>query len=161
MKANHAILKVDDPSQKSQIAETILSRLPEWFGIPESTQEYINGCADKPLWAAIVGGQPAGFIALKGTSPATAEIYVMGVLPQLHHGGIGRALYSAFEEYAREHGYLFIQVKTVRKGSWASYDKTNEFYIAMGFHEFECFPELWDEKNPCQIYVKAVPQFEK
>lgn len=105
MNANHTILKVDDPSQKSQIEETILSRLPEWFGIPESTQEYINGCEDKPLWVAVVDGKPVGFIALKETSPATAEIYVMGVLPQLHHGGIGRALYSAFEEYAREHGY--------------------------------------------------------
>ena len=35
---------------------------------------------------------------------------------------------------------------------WASCDKTNGFYIAMGFHEFECVPELWDEKNSCQIY---------
>lgn len=161
MNPNHTILQITDSAQKSHLAETILSQLPDWFGIPESTQEYINGCADKPLWAAIVGGQPAGFIALKETSPATAEIYVMGVLQQLHHGGIGRALYAAFEEYASKHGYLFIQVKTVRKGSWASYDKTNGFYIAMGFHEFECFPELWDEKNPCQIYVKAVPQLEK
>ena len=81
MSANHAILKVDDPSQKSQIAETILSQLPDWFGIPESTQEYINGCADKPLWVAVVDGKPVGFIVLKETSPATAEIYVMGVLP--------------------------------------------------------------------------------
>ena len=65
-------------------------------------------------------GRPVGFIALKETSPATAEIYVMGVLLHLHHDGIGRALYSVFEKYAREHGYLFIQVKTVRKGSWVS-----------------------------------------
>ena len=158
MNPTPTILQITDPAQKIHLAETILSQFPDWFGIPESTQEYIDGCADKPLWAAIVDGQPAGFIALKGTSSATAEIYVMGVLPQLHHGGIGRALYAAFEEYAREHGYLFIQVKTVRKGSWASYDKTNEFYVAMGFHEFECVPELWDKKNPCQIYVKAVPQ---
>ena len=72
MNANHTILKVDDPSQKSQIAETTLSRLPEWFGIPESTQEYINGCEDKPLWVAVVDGNPVGFIALKETSSATA-----------------------------------------------------------------------------------------
>ena len=121
-------LKLMIPPRKAKLRKRFFSRLPEWFGIPESTQEYINGCADKSLWAAVVDGKPVGFIALKETSPATAEIYVMGVLPQLHHGGIGRALYSAFEEYAREHGYLFIQVKTVRKGSWASYDKTNEFY---------------------------------
>lgn len=105
----------------------------------------------------MVEGSPAGFIALKETSPVTAEIYVMGVLPHLHHSGIGRSLFLALECYAEKQGYQFIQVKTVRKGSWESYDKTNEFYVAMGFSEFECFPEYWDEKNPCQIYVKAVP----
>ena len=80
----------------------------------------------------------------------------MGVLPQMHLKGIGKALFSAFEDYCKSHGYLFIQVKTVRKGSWESYDKTNEFYVAMGFHELECFPDFWDEKNPCQIYIKAI-----
>lgn len=157
MNNDYRILLIEDPTQKSQIAEAILYQLPDWFGVPENTKGYIDGCADKPLWAAMVDGAPVGFIALKETSPATAEIYVMGVLPHLHHSGIGRALYSAFENFAREHDYYFIQVKTVRKGSWKSYDKTNEFYAAMGFHEFECLPELWDEKNPCQIYVKAVP----
>ena len=156
MNTSHTILQIDDPSQKSQIAKAILYQLPDWFGIPESTNGYIDGCADKPLWAAMVEGSPAGFIALKETSPVTAEIYVIGVLPHLHHSGIGRSLFSAFERYAKEQGYQFIQVKTVRKGSWESYDKTNEFYVAMGFREFECFPEYWDEKNPCQIYVKAV-----
>lgn len=158
MNTNHTILQIDDPVQKSQIAKAILYQLPDWFGIPESTNEYIDGCADKPLWAAIVEGSPVGFIALKETSPVTAEIYVMGVLHHLHHSGIGRSLFSAFERYAKEQGHQFIQVKTVRKGSWESYDKTNEFYVAMGFSEFECFPEYWDEKNPCQIYVKAVPR---
>lgn len=157
MNTNHTILQIDDPSQKSQIAKAILYQLPDWFGIPESTNEYIDGCADKPLWAAMVEGSPVGFIALKETSPVTAEIYVMGVLPHLHHSGIGRSLFLALECYAEKQGCQFNQVKTVRKGSWESYDKTNEFYVAMGFSEFECFPEYWDEKNPCQIYVKAVP----
>lgn len=25
-----------------------------------------------------------------------------------------------------------------------------------GFKEFEVFPTLWDEQNPCQIYVMAL-----
>lgn len=36
------------------------------------------------------------------------------------------------------------------------YDKTNKFYLALGFKEFEVFPTLWDEWNPCQIYVMAI-----
>ena len=147
---------ITDPKQKQQIAEEILTQLPDWFGVPESTRAYINSCADKPFWAEITELGPCGFIALNQASPATAEIYVMGVLPAHHRSGAGRRLFEAFQTYAKSQGYSFLQVKTVRKGTWASYDKTNDFYTAMGFAEFECFPEFWDEKNPCQIYVKAI-----
>ena len=41
-------------------------------------------------------------------------------------------------------------------GKYADYDKTNLFYKSLGFREFELFPTLWDEHNPCQIYVMAV-----
>ena len=64
------------------------------------------------------------------------------------------------EKYAKniisDKGYSFIQVKTVQMGKYESYDKTNKFYIALGFKEFEIFPTLWDEWNPCQIYVMAL-----
>ena len=150
------VKQVTDPNEKEQIARDVLAQLPDWFGIPESTAEYVQGVREKPLWADMLENKAVGFISLKETSPVTAEIYVMGVLPSLHRQGSGKALYAAFEAYAKAQGYHFVQVKTVRKGAWASYDKTNEFYIAMGFEEFECFPTLWDEKNPCQIYVKGI-----
>ena len=41
-------------------------------------------------------------------------------------------------------------------GKYQSYDKTNKFYIALGFKEFEIFPTLWDEWNSCQIYVAII-----
>lgn len=147
---------ITDPKQKQQIAEEILTQLPDWFGVPESTRSYINSCGEKPFWADLTGHGPRGFIVLNETSSATAEIYVMGVLPANHRSGIGRQLFEAFQAYAKSQGYSFLQVKTVRKGTWDSYDKTNEFYSAMGFTELECFPQFWDEKNPCQIYVKAI-----
>ena len=37
-----------------------------------------------------------------------------------------------------------------------NYDNTNKFYISLGFKEFEIFPTLWDEWNPCQVYVMAL-----
>ena len=150
------IQRIIEPKQKSDIAEAILTHLPEWFGVPESTRAYIDGVADKPFWADMDGDAPRGFIALRETSPDAAEKYVMGVLPAYHRSGSGRALYNTLEAYAKQHGYSFVQVKTVRKGVWESYDRTNEFYIAMGFRELECFPTFWDEKNPCQIYIKAI-----
>ena len=36
------------------------------------------------------------------------------------------------------------------------YDVTNRFYFLLGFKELEVFPTLWDECNPCQIYIMAI-----
>lgn len=143
---------IEDPAEKARIAERILGALPDWFGIPESTRKYIEDSKNLPFWAH---GED-GFIAMQPTSQHTAEIYVMGVLPDRHRRGVGRALVAALEAYAAENGYEFLQVKTVQKGHYAEYDQTCAFYEGVGFRELECFPTLWDEKNPCQIYIKAI-----
>ncbi len=57
---------------------------------------------------------------------------------------------------AKAQGYEFMQVKTVKMGMYEDYDRTNLFYISCGFKELEVFPLLWDEANPCQIYVMAL-----
>ena len=31
-----------------------------------------------------------------------------------------------------------------------------EAYLSLGFKELEVFPTLWDECNPCQIYIMAI-----
>lgn len=41
-------------------------------------------------------------------------------------------------------------------GVYDDYDATNRFYRSMGFQEYEVFPQLWDEANPCQVYVMAL-----
>ena len=55
-------------------------------------------------------------------------------------------------------GCSFLQVKTVQMGRYEQYDRTNLFYRSLGFKEFEVFPALWDEGNPCQVYVMALKQ---
>ena len=145
---------VTDPDEKARVAALILADLPEWFGIPESTAAYVEGCRRMPFWAAVEAGEPVGFIALRETSPYTAEIYVMGVLKARHGQGAGTALWEAFRAYALERGCEYAQVKTVRRGCYAEYDRTNDFYEHLGFRALECFPTLWDEANPCQVYVK-------
>lgn len=80
----------------------------------------------------------------------------MGVLKEYHRSGIGRKLFEAAKNEAQRQGYSFIQVKTVRMGRYDIYDDTNRFYLSLGFKEFEVFPTLWDECNPCQIYVMAI-----
>ena len=147
---------ITDKELKAEISAKILYNLTEWFGLPDSTKEYIENSMEMPFWAYYVEDKPVGFIALKQTSPSTAEIYVMGILKEYHRQGIGKVLYSVFETYAQDCGYEFTQVKTVQKGRYESYDITNRFYENMGFKELECFPNLWDEWNPCQIYVMAL-----
>lgn len=147
---------VEEKDQKERICREILGALPDWFGIPESREAYIRDSRAQPFWADLEDGAVRGFLALKETSPYTAELAVMGVLPAYHRQGIGRALFAAFHQYAREKGYAFLQVKTVQEGRYASYDQTNAFYRSLGFRELECFPTLWDRQNPCQIYIRNV-----
>ena len=73
------IVLIETPSDKRAIARDVLSDLPEWFGIPESTEEYIRASGDMPFFAATEGENILGFMALKETSPFTCEIYVCGV----------------------------------------------------------------------------------
>lgn len=147
---------VDDSSEKAQISSSVLADLPDWFGLPDSTANYVAQSKSMPFWVAEYLGEKIGFAALKETGPQTAEIYVMGVRHQYHRCGAGKRLFSALRDYAKEHGYQFLQVKTVQTGRYEGYDRTNAFYQALGFTELECFPELWDSWNPCQIYIMHI-----
>ncbi len=150
------VVYIEDKKQKELISSTILANLPDWFGLPDSTAEYVRCSKEMPFWAEIENDTAKGFISLKETSSYTAEIYVMGVLKAIHNNGVGKKLFEAFYSYAKEHDYSFIQVKTVQEGHYEEYDKTIQFYKKLGFKEFECFPTLWDEWNPCQIYIMAI-----
>ena len=147
---------IDNQQQKKTIVRTILEALPDWFGVPESREQYIAASADEILVAALENGQPLGFLCLKETGKATVELAVMGVLQPFHRQGIGRQLFQKAREIATAQGYAFMQVKTVKMGCYEDYDRTNRFYLSLGFQEFEVFPTLWDEANPCQVYVMSL-----
>ena len=150
------IREIQEPAEKQKIARTILEALPDWFGIEESREGYIRDSAGLPFFAAFDGEQPIGFLCLKETGKETVELCVMGVLQEYHRKGIGRALFEKAKEAAVRMGYSFMQVKTVQMGRYEDYDRTNRFYLSLGFKEFEVFPLLWDEWNPCQIYVMSL-----
>lgn len=150
------IIQIEDESVKAEIAGHILSDLPEWFGLPDSTKDYIEKSRDMPFFAYYKDNQYVGFASLKETSKDTAEIFVMGVLKKYHRNKIGEELYKYFRNYAKEKGYSFLQVKTVEEGHYVEYDRTRLFYQRMGFKELECFPTLWDAWNPCLIMVQSL-----
>ena len=147
---------VRDAEEKRRIARRILEALTDWFGIPEARETYIRESADEIMVASFDNDTPNGFLCLKETGKDTVELAVMGVLPEYHRKGIGTKLFEATKKIAVEKGYSFMQVKTVQMGKYEEYDRTNRFYLALGFKEFEVIPTLWDERNPCQIYVMSL-----
>ena len=150
------IAVVKSAEEKRRIARMILEALPEWFGIPEARETYIQESADEITLVSTENGAPNGFLCLKETGRDTVELAVMGVLKECHRRGIGTALFETAKAIAVEQGYSFLQVKTVQMGRYEEYDRTNLFYLSLGFREFEVFPTLWDEWNPCQIYVMSL-----
>lgn len=150
------IVEITDDLEKKSITQNILKALPELFCIPESMEEYIQDSAGKPFFCARINEKNIGFLYLKQTGKDTVELAVMGVLKEYHRNGIGHALFEYAKKEICKKGYSFIQVKTVQMGKYESYDKTNQFYLSLGFKEFEVFPSLWDEWNPCQIYIMAL-----
>ncbi len=150
------IFDVSEPAERQSITRLILEALPEWFGIHESREEYIRESASQAFFAAYDGEKTIGFLCLKETGKETVELCVMGVLKDYHRKGVGRKLFEAAREKAKRSGYSFMQVKTVQMGRYADYDATNRFYLSLGFKEFEVFPTLWDEWNPCQVYVMSL-----
>lgn len=150
------IKQLTDSQEKQNVVRYILEALPDWFGIPEAREAYIAESTDKIFFCAYVEDRPVGFLYLKETGKDTVELYVMGVLEEFHRKGIGRELFHRAKKAVSEKDYSFIQVKTVQMGRYEEYDRTNKFYLALGFKEFEVFPTLWDECNPCQIYVMSL-----
>ena len=149
------IEEVKDEDQKMAVVAEVLKDLPEWFGIPESTQAYIEGAKDLRVWAAYQESDVVGFISLSYSSEDCAEIDCLGV-KKAHQGrGIGSQLLASLEsEASKKVDYL--QVKTVAEGSNKDYDRTNVFYRSLGFKKLEIFPQLWGSQNPCQILIKKM-----
>lgn len=149
------IENVKDREEKSKIVEEVLLDLPEWFGLPDSTKSYIEDSKDLALLVAKSNDNIIGFITLKETSEDACEIHCMGIKKTYHRKGIGKKLYKAFEDLAKEK-YQYIQVKTVDEGHYNEYDETIAFYKSVGFKKMEVFPTLWDEWNPCLILIKKI-----
>lgn len=141
--------------QKS--CEQILRALPDWFGMEESTREYVEAIKEMPTYTARSNGKVIGFISVAKHHAESAELYVLGVLPEYHRNGIGKALIRFVEEDLRKNGIRYVQVKTVSPASGnEAYAKTYRFYRACGFSPLETIEDFWDEWNPCVFMIKNI-----
>ncbi len=157
---NSSLISIQGPvtaEQASRVCEHVLRALPDWFGLEKSIVEYIESVQTLPTWVATIHGVSAGFLAVKRHFPVSAEIYVMGVLPEYHRMGVGSRLLAAVEPVLRETGVSLLQVKTLAPTHPdLFYARTRAFYAAAGFQPLEIFPDLWDADNPCLLMVKIL-----
>lgn len=149
--------EVAAPEERSRICDAILRTLPQWFGIEEAITRYVRASAGLPMLAVRNGHDAVGFASLKRHAAHAAELYLLGVRPELHRRGIGTALVEAAEERLAADGVEYLQVKTLGPSRPSrGYEQTRRFYEACGFRALEELPGYWDENNPCLIMVKRI-----
>lgn len=146
-------------TNKGAICGAVLATLPDWFGIEAANAAYVRDVERMAMFAAFDGeaNAPIGFLALEQHSPEVFENHVLGVRPQNHRQGLGRALMARAEAYARGHGARLLTVKTLAAAHPdAGYARTRAFYRAMGFFTVEELPTLWSAENPCLLMAKIL-----
>jgi GNAT superfamily N-acetyltransferase len=144
--------------QKCSICREILESLPEWFGIPDAIDEYVDGVADLPMLVAKDEvGSIIGFISLKVQTTSAVESYVLGLRKEWHRKGYGHLLFEAAEQKAKLLGAKFLTVKTLADTHPdVNYRATRLFYESLGFEPVEVFPALWSPENPCLLMLKTL-----
>ena len=156
--ANAHIVCEPDPLQRASICREILASLPDWFGIPESVENYIIEAATLPMLVARdESGDAIGFATLTVESADTLELHLIAIRPEAHRRGIGRLLLDAAEALARQGRYQYLSVKTLAPSvEDANYAATRAFYAANGFEPHEERPDLWGPDNPCLVMRKRL-----
>src|SRR5512145_1405046 len=119
---------------QGDVCGDIIDSLPEWFGFPEANTQYRLDIDALPTFVALDENHTVGFVSVKLNNVYTAEVYLMGVLPDYQHQGIGRALMIQLEAYLRRSHVEYIQVKTIGPSNPDPYyEETRAFYQAVGF----------------------------
>ncbi len=117
-----------------RILEALAARLPQWFAQPEANRHYAGQAERLIGWVARIDENPAGLLLLKRHSPASAEIYWLGVDPARQRRGIGRALIEAVERRLRDEQARFLFVMTLHPDvDYEPYRRTRAFYERLGF----------------------------
>jgi GNAT superfamily N-acetyltransferase len=151
------IEEIFDPQVKEAICRAILNDLPQWFGIPEATEEYCIGVKDKTFFVAKEDDKFTGFISLLNHNKYTSEMYVLGVYKSHRNKGIGSLLLNSVIDRLLKQNKMYLTVKTLADSHESKeYKETREFYLAKGFVPLEVFPGIWGTDNPCLFMVKSL-----
>jgi GNAT superfamily N-acetyltransferase len=152
---NASVKRESYATRKREIQQRLTRLLPEWFGKESANTHYTEMASVLDGYVAEVDGIPRGLLLLKWVSPASAEIYWMGVEPSFHRHGIGRGLVDMAAADARERGRKYLSVATLHPDvAYEPYQRTRRFYEELGFELVldEQFPA--DPGNPLAFYLK-------
>lgn len=134
--------------QDAEAVERLIRALPDWFGIEESTQEYVESARTLPTVLALDGDAVVGALLWRRHYPESAEIHLMAVDRTYHRTGIGTALLDRAEAELRADGVRYLHVKTFGPSRPKdAYSKTRWFYVRRGFVPLQEMLDVWPE-NP-------------
>lgn len=143
-------------ANKSAICAAVIADLPQWFARPDANQCYVETAADIDMLGCTAGDEVAGFVSLTQHFDTTAEIYLLAARPRWHGTGLGRALVSAAEDWARARRLRFLTVKTLGPSHPdPAYETSRSFYRAIGFAPVEEIQDIWPG-NPCLLLIKTL-----
>ncbi|VEB34096.1 GNAT family N-acetyltransferase [Legionella cherrii] len=122
------------PNVAEQLCREITIDLPEWFGLPECNEYYVNGVKEHINFAVKVNKRYVGLLSLEFPYPRNGTIFWMGIFRQYHGQGLGYALMREAIRYAVAQSALTITVETLSPDERdANYLNTYRFYERQGF----------------------------
>ena len=132
----------------------LLATVPEWFGLEEANQEYIDAARHMETWSVRdEHGRIIGVTLVDRDFPISADIHLMVVDRAWHGQGVGSAMLRAVASASRADGVRLLQVKTLGPSHPdAGYARTRHFYEKCGFLPLE-ETDLWGDDNPCLFMV--------
>lgn len=137
----------------------ILASVPEWFGIPEANEAYVEDAGRLPSYLAVDGhddGTVVGVALLHEHFPLSRELHLIAVRRDRHRQGVGRELLAAVESDLRADGVRILEVHTVGPSNEnEGYARTREFYRAQGFVAMNELQRI-DWNGPTLILVKPL-----
>ena len=135
----------------------ILADLPEWFGVPESTQRYVEAARHGPTRLALAGDRPVGAMTLTRPTDAARDIHLLAVRRDWHRRGVGRMLVAAALGAARSEGARFLTARTLGPSEpSAAYAETRAAYLALGFAPLAELVGVWPDGRPMMLLCRAV-----
>lgn len=150
------IREITDDIEKQRIAREILIDLPEWFGIEEALNDYVDSVVKYPF-IVIEEDEVIGFYSLREENPETLDMYVLGIKKKYHGKGYGSKLQNFIDAWAKEKGYKRLIVLTLSsKSTDKNYAMTRDFYHKVGFVDMYESDKIWDEYNPTLIMMKVI-----